>query len=602
MKHISNFRALVLLSFFVFTVMCSGGCGGSSTSTGIEKVSDTMRVFSIGNIEDVDNKDSVMYVFMVILHELLGTSDELSTITSRDALMVFSFGESDQDNIIDSLNENAAVILLCPTREIIQKLVNAVGLRDYKVPEISKGEIFAIKRGSDEANLFYMPSQASLVETNSETVITSDDVSHDVSFVADTREAVYPEPIEEDDFQQERFNDFISWLGASEDVTITATDVNSSRPVLRGTVEYDLSYTGSDDQYGTRRHIWKAYYTAYSLHSFEDGSDYYIVELRSKSNPKSQFSHSTQTLKKTPLNDHIPVDCTVDVATGYKRLLSFKHTISNDEDGDIDTLVAIPLPNGTNSVSWPFGGRMAYSWQRGGNVLNFLEVERSLTYTNNLANDRTGTTLSREEANWDMLFSRPSDGADHIEDIPYSEATDYKKTYKGINVTDASSKIRTDYFAWVWRVPKDYWQKNGSPKFFQATASSIHGRTEGSSFYSPVSKSYRVPRVDMNWYGTQKTINVPLPTPPHIAMTADMGFNTRAEANGSFTLASEEDWTATSDSDWLTVNPASGSATNGIIVSFHLDANNTGADRSGTVTFKCSQSGETARLFITQRK
>ena len=606
MKHFFSVKALILLSFFIFTVMCSGGCGGSSSVAGSsESVPEAMRVFSIGDIREVDNRESVMFALMAVIHELLGTSDDISTITSRDALMVFSFGESDHEDIINSLKKDAAIIVLCPTTQIIQKLVNAVGLSDYKVPDISKGEIFAIKKRDAEASVFYIPSMADMLPDSSEPLVTSDTASRDVVFTEDTREAVDPDPSSDDEFHKMRFDDFMSWLGTSNDMTVSAADFASSRPLLKGTAEYDFSYTASPDQYGTPRHVWKSYYTAYAVHSFSDGCDYYIVELRSKNNPKGQFSHKPMTLKKKPKNDTVEIDCTVDVATGYTRALSFRHYIASDDDGDIDTVVAAPsAQSGTNSLAWDFGGLSAYSWVRGDQLLKYLEVERSLRYNNNLTIDRTSSVvIQREESNWNLFFTRPIDGDDHIVPPGYDEATDYTKTYKGINVFDASSKVRTDYFAWVWRVPRDYWEKKGSPKFFKTEVSAIHGRTEGYSFYSPLEKVYRVPRVDLNWYTSGKTVNVPLPKPPHIATTADMYFTSRGAGTGSFSFASEEDWTATIDNDWITLSDTSGTATGAmpIIVSFHYDANNTGADRTGTVTFKCNNSGETAKVIVTQR-
>lgn len=605
MKKFSSVKALVLLSFFVFTVMCSGGCGGSSTSTGTEEVTQTVRVFSIGEPDDVDNKDSLMYAFMVIFRELLGTTDDLSTITSKDALIVFSFDESDSDDIVDSLKKEAAVILLCPTRAIIQKLVDVVGMSDYKVPEISKGEIFAIKQTNNGADLFYMPSQASLLLDSESPITTVDSESRDVTFVRDTREAVTPEPESSDDFHQQRFNDFIDWLNMSNDQTVSASDFNTSTSILKGTMDCDFSYTGSADQYGTPRHNWKAYYTVYALHSFADGCDYYIVELRSRNNPRGQFSHAVQTLRKKPSNDTIEVDCSVDVANGYTRQLSLSHSFLSDDNGDIEVIAAAPSANaGTNSFNWDLGGQVAYSWPNAGELSNHLESRNTVRYTTNLANDRNNVTFQREEAKWNLYFDRPADGIDYINDDPYAETTDYTKTYKGLNVRDASVQLRTNYFAWIWRVPKDYWQEKGSPKFFQSAVTSVHGRTEGMSYYSPVQKVYRVPRVDMDWYRAGKTVNIPLPKPPHIAISGNLEQHGNGAYYCSTYVCSEEDWTATADKDWLTLDKTSGSATGGVpeLVRFTYTANNTGEDRQGTITFKSNQSGESVVFYVYQSK
>lgn len=67
----------------------------------------------------------------------------------------------------------------------------------------------------------------------------------------------------------------------------------------------------------------------------------------------------------------------------------------------------------------------------------------------------------------------------------------------------------------------------------------------------------------------------------------------------SVTVAATCDWTATSDSEWLTVAPASG--TTGIVAVHAVYTANTGAEpRTGVITFKAGTYVET--LTINQKK
>lgn len=70
---------------------------------------------------------------------------------------------------------------------------------------------------------------------------------------------------------------------------------------------------------------------------------------------------------------------------------------------------------------------------------------------------------------------------------------------------------------------------------------------------------------------------------------------TAAEGTRPVTIAATCDWSAVSDSDWLTVSPASGGkGMQEVILSF--SANTTGAARTGKVTFTAGPHTETFKL------
>jgi hypothetical protein len=70
---------------------------------------------------------------------------------------------------------------------------------------------------------------------------------------------------------------------------------------------------------------------------------------------------------------------------------------------------------------------------------------------------------------------------------------------------------------------------------------------------------------------------------------------TSAEGIRPVTIAATSSWSAVSDSDWLTVSPASGEkGMQEVILSF--SANTTGASRTGKVTFTAGSYSETFTL------
>ena len=86
----------------------------------------------------------------------------------------------------------------------------------------------------------------------------------------------------------------------------------------------------------------------------------------------------------------------------------------------------------------------------------------------------------------------------------------------------------------------------------------------------------------------------------HIFEVSDDNFNFEGTAsNGSFTVTSSRDWTASSDSDWLTVIPTSGAASESAsTVSFNATQNNSGAERIARITITAG--ADTKVVTVTQ--
>ena len=72
-----------------------------------------------------------------------------------------------------------------------------------------------------------------------------------------------------------------------------------------------------------------------------------------------------------------------------------------------------------------------------------------------------------------------------------------------------------------------------------------------------------------------------------------------AAGEASLSITANCDWTISKDADWVTVNPASGSQHQEVTVT--VTANNTGADRTATITVKGSDF-LAKKITVTQAK
>lgn len=86
----------------------------------------------------------------------------------------------------------------------------------------------------------------------------------------------------------------------------------------------------------------------------------------------------------------------------------------------------------------------------------------------------------------------------------------------------------------------------------------------------------------------------------HVFEVSEDNFNFEGTAsNGSFTVTSSRNWTASSDSDWLTVTPTSGAASeSATTVTLNATQNNSGAERTARITITAG--ADTKVVTVTQ--
>lgn len=628
---IINRKTIIFLVISAIAVLSLGGCGGSSShnynsnnkqndyeSMNFAEIYSDSYVYFMGDPNSIDTKNSELLKYFVSLSKDDDGDNNITNINSNDILLVYSFSEADYEKINYALNNYAAIVLLEPNNSKIQKLREATEFTEDEIPNIENGELFSIQIYDDELYVYYIPSDEDKIETETDIVITEETESYDINPVFDDRPAVIPQE-SENDYDDEIFNDFMTWAtkqDLSNEITVSRMK-NSVRlsagsfkeTVKKNSANLDFSFKmSSADKYGTPRHLWRINYSTYSLHSFSDGSDYYVVEMLSRSNPTKQYRRTVENLSKTPTQtqQNRTYICSIDVANGYTKELSLKNYFDNNENDEIELVEGYPVGNSTNTndvINYNFGGTSAYYRTMGGQEFAYLNQE-PLQYNHTIINNKTDCTITKNDTAWTLQTALPTDGKDYharrnITILP-------RMSYKGLDLSFASTQERNDNFVWIWRVPRDYWQKNGNPKFFKVTANATHGRTEGKGYYSSTLKQYAAKRVDMTWYKSpEKTLNVPLTTPPHIAITGNYMEPSKTSGHYTISLMSEEDWTATSDVSWIKFQQPNGKATtNGIPVLFWFDydENTTGNNRTGIITIKCNNSGESVKIKVMQSK
>ena len=97
---------------------------------------------------------------------------------------------------------------------------------------------------------------------------------------------------------------------------------------------------------------------------------------------------------------------------------------------------------------------------------------------------------------------------------------------------------------------------------------------------------------------------VPVERPPLLAIVpGQLDFNCAGETR-TITLASALDWTATSDADWVSVMETSGGKTGdqGETIHITVDPNNSGTERTATVTLRSTDGREEQVLNVFQSR
>lgn len=407
---------------------------------------------------------------------------------------------------------------------------------------------------------------------------------------------------------------------AAEASTVFPGVSTTFRPLLHVSPR-NYYFTSSGSKHCTDHKAWhretSMTFNILPIHSFTDGSDYYVVKVTGNTDPSKQYAHLSYMgyfFQKNRVIEGMTKD--KDGILGCDNILGYNYAFEynvgfksgSNYVGTVHSSAPSTLNNSTK-VSKGFTFAIDGNISGGVSAKDGLKGDASLKPSWKWESKEEYTVTDYERANisggqragWKWEFQRPKAGthgvdATWLEDVPLSGRS--------------SVELKSEF---VMLVSKAEWKKY--PSFNLAVEfSSKEGGTEGGGNFAFIGNA-GVRHWSYDWKQTQNDFT--LPRPPHIAVT-QAKFNYKAtDAKGDtqvVTLQSEENWTATANASWIHLTTSdnntttkngkesvSGKATGAsqaqIMVS--VDAVTNGKPRGGKVVFRASD-GETCVIDILQ--
>ena len=641
-----NKRSFVLtlaLAFTIFAIISLGGCGGGSSSHNGAYEPEEETSVSMNDI--FDDEEAVNEIFRRLGPDIFGFIN-VSTIleiskNSDDASLemeYIDFNNPDQDpsslynvNTLRSYYENGSVIIIEePDLSLINKVRGDLDLSDENSDITGdKGslELYALAfvSGDVDNDFVYiiprMDDVRSSGESEAEAPVSIEDAESESGDETQAKEFT-----EEDteytmrDAQIDRWVRFLQWLlrmgdnsksnsaFATEYEIRKAADDNDLVKIAKAQTrtfdfsKYDpnrkcFSNVGDSMKYDVNR-ATTVDYVIYSVHSFSNHNDYYLVLCDATTTPKN-FGDTTRTCNS------FEQSLTFNFLHGYTRGFYVESHIDDGtmQASDVSIMNAIPTninasTSHSETMGWQLGGKLGFSGKGATGELSggisHSETKSWTTTEYSLLNETRREYIA--SAKWRADMNLPSNGSDH------SAAS--HMSYKGVNATNASKNSLTLHSEWVWSVSQNYWNKH--PKVTMKVHSHVEdGWTHGEAwhwhgFLNLV--KYVWGRED-GFYEYNGYNSLDLDRPVHIATNVkSFAFESKAEASKSFTLLSESNWKISSNVDWLKFTRTSGSATGETeyAVMFDVAENTTSSPREGIITLSAENESNEINIQVLQ--
>ena len=379
---------------------------------------------------------------------------------------------------------------------------------------------------------------------------------------------------------ERRVHNFVAWLKETKaaDAKATASD-NLADDDLQKLAEaniYDAPYFNDYDQVFTIR--WKLY----SCHSFKNGMDWYFIEQSSNLNPSSQWHNEKSSDSKRAHQ------------WGQMRRYSFSNywetdpgnTTPLDKNAPQSANNAVTIDSG---VSWQMGGAMGFSGKSPSGSLSIgaeFSHSESFSVSDVTIDNQSGRDGISYMAAWEYKFADPADGDSHMWNSDLKDAPLLARS----NFTPVNQ--------WIWTVPSDFSRDTNK---FKAEFTWVNGESwgTGNSLWFPTTSADHT-----DYKSGSHEFWVPVERPPLLAIVpGQLDFNCAGETR-TITLASALDWTATSDADWVSVMETSGGKTGdqGETIHITVDPNNSGTERTATVTLRSTDGREEQVLNVFQSR
>ena len=336
------------------------------------------------------------------------------------------------------------------------------------------------------------------------------------------------------------------------------------------------------------KHDTDATYRVMSLHSFSNQKDYYIITTDAITRPVDLWICAPKGGTRGELEGGDPgLSYYYDLIFGGNRGLSTK-VWSSVKEANLEKYMPNRTVNKETQVSdssafnigggVSLGGGGGKNWNGGEKTpIGQGNLEASFNWGISHRSSKTWTTNDYEivpnitldngnglkVAQWDLLCTWPE----------YSDKTDswtVSSAFKD-NVSFSTESI--------WSVPSS---KRNETAFYGQNLW-IHGFCWAHDMPSQKVKSFNA---EVQHEGIVKQLE--LPRPPLLGIGSATTTGNKNAKMYTAKILSENDWTATSDSDWLEVIHTSGGATgkDGTDFSYTVTENNTGQPRIGTITAK----------------
>lgn len=420
-------------------------------------------------------------------------------------------------------------------------------------------------------------------------------------------------------FEGSRVKEFLAWVAGLDEAaadwgTDDAAETASVR-VAAGNTELaslasanatpKLQFTYSKGDVGRLGTGWRTNresnlnYKIWSLHSFENKNDYFVIELDADTNPSKQFSSWLYDTDHEVIGAWSRLFRYRRRAMGlYTLQLVFDHELVG---GESTVTVAKFTPASlnesrtkTDGIMEQFGTKLGLSKAPGGdfNYNITYSTAETVTYSDYKIK---AEDVAKNRARWVYDFDRPRNGG--VVDWVKVEPRLYRTAFYELVPSDHITKTFNAKMRWIWAVAPGYW--SGGKK--AAKVNVAYGWSEGASYGIISAKGlgfahfdpYK-PRDDYTPMTIRKRGSFELQRPAHLAVrptsfapTAGNKAFDKAAGNATLYVLSESDWTIKADADWISgFTPEKGSATGPtqVAVTFSYGANDTGRPRTTNIT------------------
>ena len=289
----------------------------------------------------------------------------------------------------------------------------------------------------------------------------------------------------------------------------------------------------------------------------------------------------------------------VGIAVYPSSVETYSHRNDDYYDSNAPTVISYNLPSNQTAVENSFQNGVVFSYAEIANVAEFAANQSKLSFKNACAL---------------MKVTLPSDAADIVSLMVESSNATLSGKHK-VNSYSGTSGLCTQYYPTYPLVMTSDGGVNN------VTLSAPTGETlkAGASYYIvtwPGSHSNGLSFTFTNTLGLTNTKQLAQSvelkaskidhfdfknsiTFEHVFEVSEDSFDIAGAAtSGSFTVTSSRDWTAVSDSEWLTISPASGSASvSAATVTFNAPENSS-AERTANITITAGE--DTKVITVTQ--